>query len=197
MNGRQFFHLCLSFFILLLGGLGWGFYFNKEIVNKTKTISSEIARLENSYARYNLLTGKQLHIIWIDLFYGAVYKMDGKIKENKYDCVSAEWKFFRSLGSNAVLENTKYLEERLKRVSIPHKSIATVRAGDIIIFKRNGTTGHVGIVEGTYQNLVKYMDMNNYDKGIGFASLNFKNKKIKAIYPVTFDFWCGDILYRK
>lgn len=195
INKRKLIYLFFNYILGIFGIVGWVLYVQKEY--KPETLSDRITQLEITYSKFKQMTGKQLHILWNDLFFDAEYKLDGKIKENKYDCVSAEWKFFKILGSNVVFENTKLLEMRLNRVTLPHKSIKTVEVGDLIIFKRNELVGHVGIVEKVNRNLIRYMDMNVLEDGAGYNTITFNDPRISAIYPTTFDFWCGDILYQK
>ena len=169
---------------------------SNKVEIEVKNLSDTIVQLQNSYNKFRTMSGSQLHDVWNQLFWSCEYLRDGKIREDQYDCATAETKFWRTLGANVVYESTEMKEARLKRVANPHKSIKTVRVGDIVIFKRTGKYGHISIVDRVRKTRIRVMDFNELDNGQGFETMKFNDLKIQNIYPMNFDYWCGDILMK-
>jgi hypothetical protein len=161
---------------------------------KVESLADRLIELQKTYDKFRAMSGKQMDDVWSQLFFYAEYQLDGQMKEDRYDCSSANWKFDRTLGSNSVFEDTEHIEMRLKRVTAPRRSVKTVKPGDIIIFKRTGKYGHIGRAVKINKNVITYVDMNRKDDGPGRNVIEFKDKRIQAVYPVTFDYWAGDIL---
>jgi hypothetical protein len=179
--------------------VGWGACFislSCKDYQTTLPIPKAVQKLQVSYAQYKSLTGKELLVIWNDMFFDAEYKLNGDMKFDKYDCSSASWRFFRRLESNVVFENTEDSENRLKRITTPRKYLRDIEVGDVIIFNRVGDNGHMAVLVKVNKRtgLVRYVDVNVMNDGLGFNSIIWNDTRIKNIYPVTFDYWCGDVL---
>lgn len=166
---------------------------------KIENLSDTIKELHESYNNFRNMSGRQLHSVWNKLYYDSEYQLDGKVRNNEYDCGTAEANFWRALGANVVYEATLDKEARFLKYGNKHTSVKKVLPGDIIIFKRyqsNGRMfGHIAVVERVRKGLIRYMDMNAGDNGQGFKTIKFADERINAIYPMSFDYWVGDILY--
>ena len=46
----------------------------------------------------------------------------------------------------------------------------------------------------TYGNIIKYVDVNKKNKGMGYNDIFWGDYKIKGVYSLSFAFWCGDFL---
>jgi hypothetical protein len=161
---------------------------------KIESLTDSIHRLQKSYNIFKSMSGEQLVSVWNQLFHDAEYKMDGKIRENEYDCGTAETKFWKVLGGNVVYENTEMKELRLQRVSQAYTKINDVQIGDIIIFKRDGKYGHIAVIHRVNKKTLGYMDMNVIDDGPGYNTIAFNDPRIQGVYAMSFDYFCGDIL---
>ena len=169
----------------------------KDTQYKVPSLSDSIGQLQTSFQKYKSMTGKQLTIAWIDIYFYSEYKMNGKIRKNEFDCGIGETDFLRKLGANIVYEDTEMKEQRLKRIVKPYKKINDVQIGDIIIFRRNGDIGHIALIVKVSKTTLRYIDINKPDDGPGFKTIFFSDKRIQNIYPMTFDYWCGNILSEK
>lgn len=161
-----------------------------------KNLTDTVQDLRKYYDDFRSMSGLQLHHIHSQLFFYSKYKIDGKVRENEYDCAGAETVFWRTLGGNVEYEDTELKEQRLRRVSKPHQSINTVKIGDIIIFKRAEKYGHIAVIEDIdkQKKTLRYMDMNVAENGPGYNVISFSDSRIQAIYPMSFDYYCGNIL---
>jgi len=163
---------------------------------RAKNLTDTIQELQTSYNTFKNMNGQQLHDVWNQLFFDCEYQLDGKVRKKEFDCVGAETTFWNALGANVEYENTEMKEQRLQRVSKSHASIKTVEIGDIIVFKRAEKYGHIAVIEymDKQKNRLRYMDMNIIDNGPGYHVIAFNDPRIQAVYPMSFDYFCGNIL---
>jgi len=186
--------------LIIIAMAGWGSYwFKKPVINYQKeTLANKTELLEQTFKGYKKLGGVQLHIMWHKKFGRAKYVLQSKEQLNEYNCSNALYRFFRDLGSYVVLENAENMGKRLKINSKKRSSIKKVKAGDIIVFKKSKKSGvgHVGIVEGlsySKNKRVIYMDMDVKFSGVGYRHIDFWDKRVEGIYPVTLTFWAGNL----
>lgn len=163
-----------------------------------ENLTDTMRELRESYDNFRGMSGLQLHIFHSKLFFYGRYRMDGRIKENEYDCAESETMFWRSMGANVEYETTEDKEGRMGKICKPHVSIQTVEIGDIIFFKRSEKYGHISIIEyiDKDKKIMRYMDMNVNENGPGYNTIRFDDQRIQAVYPMNFAYWCGNVLSR-
>lgn len=159
-----------------------------------KSLPDTVQNLQKSYSKFKSMSGSQLHDVWSKLFFYSEYKIDGKVRKNEFDCSGGETTFWKILGANVQYEDTTMKEARLKRISKPRRLIKDVQVGDIIIFRRIKGSGHIAVVEHVNKTKLRYMDLNIIENGQGFNTILFRSSKIQGVYPMSFAYWCGDIL---
>lgn len=175
---------------------------NKKIDNHLQSLNyiGKIKFLRKTYREYKEIDSKELHIRWLMLFDDTIYKSGGNSNFDKYDCLSSVWDFWKSLDSNIILESIPKMIERLNYTSKKIYKYKEIEKGDIIIFKpiwiNRKQRWHIGVIEKIKKHIIFYMDVNAKIRTRGFYTINFYNKKIYAIYKMSFAFWLGD-LYKK
>lgn len=169
------------------------FSFKRKTI-QVRSLVDTVGELRVAYNLYLSMTPEQLHDVWNKRFNDVEYRLGSK-GWKEFDCSSAETEFWRILGANVLYGNVYEKEDLLKKFSGPCKSIKEVKPGWIIVFKKLENMGHIGVVEKTIsRNKLKYMDVNIGDDGQGFKTIAFDDYRIQAIYPMSFDYWCGDVL---
>lgn len=198
----------LSFvvFILITAGAAT-FAYNNTGLNRIYikphafSASQKIDKLYQSWFYYNhLMTKKEFMEVWIDLFADSKYMHGANLPKGRYDCIGAVATALQYFGANiqkmsipslvSLCENYRQKKELDKRTNYNK-----VKLGDIIIIQTQpNSPSHVGLVWGTNNGWVEYVDENVRPMGMGFEHERWGSGRIYAIYELSFPLWAGNIL---
>jgi hypothetical protein len=176
------------------------YYKNRDIYNYYAMNREEaIDTLQETYANFKKMSGKEFHAFWNEQFHDAQYVLGGN-GNGKWDCSNSACFSLKLLGANIQYATTKDLMKMFAEKSYYREKFYDCRIFDVILFHRNRAgVGHVGIIErvDVEAKQLKYCDMNVNDGGPGYHTINFDNPRIYGIFPITLEIWFGELLKKE
>jgi hypothetical protein len=190
-----------SCIVIAISGWLLFFFYPKQIDYTNSSKKEKYELLVESYNSFMVLSPEEIVHLWISEFFDTNYVLkNGNILDDQFNCSTSAVYFLRKFGALVPMENSTHLGDILDKLckiglAEQRKSLKEVQSKDIIIRKtRSSGVGHIMLVVDVHKGVIRYLDINNEDKGVGLNTLKWGEWKIRGIYSLSFAFWCGDFL---
>jgi len=156
--------------------------------------TNKISQLRRTWNKYRNLKPYELHIKWLEFLKNHAYVSGGDLLMNQADCLRAWLLFMKAQGANIDVATIPILVSKFQALGQFEyvKINGQPQTGDIIIFRPNNGVAHIGIVETTIGNYIKYMDFSPL--GVGFPTCQRGEWKIQMIVEMNFLVWAGKVM---
>lgn len=178
--------------LIILGLIGW---------NISQEFRYRKNPLEESFLKFQEMSGMDLHIAWHKKHYKSVYVLNCKTQYDEWNCSVAVWGMLIDLGANLNFkdENGKYINteeilEKLKLYSYRIRKSKDIKGKEIVVFKPNKRDiPHVAFLERiNHKKLIALIEMNAVPGSTNYRWIKYNDPKIEGIYPVTQGLWKGE-----
>lgn len=172
---------------------------NRVVPIRKFSINDQKTKVKKAFTYFKKrMTKQEMMTLWIDLFSNVKYKVNGTLKFNTADCLSAFYEFLWAVGAKCNMRDIpklRYIFTSQVRAgeAFKRRSHRQARHGDVIIFRPIKGRWHIGIVFESEGRTISYMDM-NVRSNMGFRETNFYNKRIYAIYSIEYPFFAEEVL---